>query len=562
MSGSQIVLFLFVFLILPVVAALGWWLKRRYSAAIIRLQEEAVLAGTAQGNSATMPDSGPNVAAQTVPKLSLRILPAQEIPYRFDGLDGISAHRRLRRRVLAVQFWSGLLYWCALWLFVASVFLDASGGLTQVRAVVAMIGPAPLLVLLVPASVAWVLEAGVNRKLMNVAAALVLVVGLGLLLSKEGWQSILGFSLGYASIALLVSAFLRPSIRGAGLPLLTAAIVGWMIFTAMFAFGLALEGPSDDTATSTIELARGVIALGLMLAAAVWCGWRTLRQLAVRYQAKRFSDMQLALASYWALLTGLVLGSVLRDSILLVFYRLTPERVCVLVIVLWLLWRRAQSVALRRAVRGAAPSIGALLFLRVFKPSRRSEEFTDRFFAYWRFAAPVWMIAGPDLTGAYLEPNEFFTYLRGRLREQFIADPVEATSRIKALDNGRDPDGRFRINELLCANSTWQPAVLEMIAHAGVILLDLREYSQQRKGTRFELTELLRRAPLNRVLLLIDAKDDGARFTAEVESIWREVGGHRSDVADLGDLYVLRFSKGSNAEMHGLFRATVHAATS
>jgi hypothetical protein len=272
--------------------------------------------------------------------------------------------------------------------------------------------------------------------------------------------------------------------------------------------------------------------------------------------------MQLALASYWALLTAFVLGSVLRDPILLVFYRFTPEWVCVFVIVLWLVWRWVQSAALRGAVRAAAPSIGALLFLRVFKPSKRSEEFTDRFFAYWRFAGPVWMIAGPDLTGAYLEPNEFFDYLRGRLREHFIADPDDATSRVKALDNARDPDGRFRVNELLCANSTWQPTVSQMIAHADVILLDLREYSQQRKGTRFELTELLRRAPLNKVLLLIDAKDDVAHFTAEVESIWREVGGYRSDSARLRDLQVLQFSKGSNAEMHGLFRATVHAATS
>jgi hypothetical protein len=101
-----------------------------------------------------------------------------------------------------------------------------------------------------------------------------------------------------------------------------------------------------------------------------------------------------------------------------------------------------------------------------------------------------------------------------------------------------------------------------MIANASVILLDLREYSEQRKGTRFELTELLRRAPLDKVVLLIDAKDDVAHFTAEVESIWQEVGGQRSDIADVGDLHVLRFSKGSNKEMHGLFRATVHAATS
>jgi hypothetical protein len=100
-----------------------------------------------------------------------------------------------------------------------------------------------------------------------------------------------------------------------------------------------------------------------------------------------------------------------------------------------------------------------------------------------------------------------------------------------------------------------------MVAHAGVILLDLRQYSEQRKGTRFELTELLRRAPLDKVLLLIDAKDDVTRFMTAAQSIWREVGGCRDDVAGVAELQVLRFSKGSNAEMHGLFRATVQAAT-
>jgi len=461
-----------------------------------------------------------------------------------------------------VQFWSGLLYWCALWLFVVGVFAGGRAGPTQVLTLLTLIGPAPLLALVVPAIVAWWLQAGVKRTLMNAATALLLVSGLGFLLSKGGWQSTLGFSFGYASIALLVSAFLRPSIRGAGLPLITAAIVGWLVLTGMFAVALSLEGSSEDADVSTTDVVVGVIELVLMLAAAGWCGWRTLMQLGVKYQAKRFSDMQLALAGYWALLTAFMLASVLRDPILLIFSRLTPGWVCALIIALWLIWRWVQSMVLRGAVRTAAPSIGALLFLRVFKPSKRSEEFTDRFFAYWRFAAPIWMIAGPDLTGAYLEPKEFFAYLRGRLREHFIADPDEAASRIKALDNARDPDGRFRVNELLCTNSTWQPTVLQMIANASVILLDLREYSQQRKGTRFELTELLRRAPIDKVVLLIDAKDDVAHFTAEVESIWQEVGGYRSDIAGVGDLRILRFSRGSNREMRGLFAAAVHAATS
>jgi len=450
MTGVQLVVFPLLLLMLPTVGALAWWLKRRYVAAIIRLQNEAVSPGTARADSAITPEPATNVPPQTLPELPLRILPAREVPSRSNGIDDTSAARRLRRRVLSVHFSSGLLYWCAVWLFASWALASGYGGLSL--GVVTFIGPAPLLALLVPAIVALVLQAGVNRRLMNVAAALLFVSGLGLLLSEGGWQSAAGFSFGYASIALLVSAFLRPSIRGAGLPLITAGIVGWLVLTGMFALALALDGSSDSADTSPIEVAVGVTALVLMLAAAVWCGWRTLMQLAVKYQAKRFSDMQLALGTYWALLTAFMLGSVLRDPVLFLFARTTPELVCVFSIVLWLVWRGVQAVVLRRAVRAAAPSIGALLFLRVFKPSKRSEAFTDRFFAYWRFAAPVWMIAGPDLSGAYLEPNEFFAYLRGRLREHFIADAGQAASRVRELDNARDPDGRFRVNELLCAN--------------------------------------------------------------------------------------------------------------
>lgn len=302
--------------------------------------------------------------------------------------------------------------------------------------------------------------------------------------------------------------------------------------------------------------------LMLMLGAAAWCAWRTLIELSRKYSSKIFSDMQLALGSYWAMLTAFMTASLLKERTYFMVKGLQAELFCVLILLFWMLWRRLQSVALRSAVRSAVPSEGTLVFLRVFKPSNRSEQFSDRFFGYWRFAGPVWMIAGPDLAGAYMEPTEFFAYIRGRLRERFVGDPREASACIETLDNARDPDGRFRINELLCRDNTWQPIILQMIARAGVILLDLREYSQQRKGTRFELTELLRRAPLEKVLLLIDAKDDVTRFTSEIASIWHGVGRTRGVPGDFEGLQILRFSKGSNAEMHGLFRASVHAAAS
>ena len=549
MTGAQLVVFPFLLLVLPIVAALAWWLKRRYTAAIVRLQAETRSPNTLQKDREIA--AAPRSADESSAVLHLEIQPARDAA----PCAGTAAASRLRRRVLLVHFASELLYWCALLVLTAAVFASPTSALAVLRTIGAPLIP----FVVVPAAVAWALQAGVHRRLTNVASAMILVTGIGLLWSEGAWESALGFSFGYASIALLVSAFLRPSIRGAGLPLVTAAIPGWIVLCVLFALGLALEG-SADGGESFAEVVIGVVELVVMLAAAVWCSWRALMLLSSRYAAKRFSDVQLSLAAFWALMTAFMVGSVLKEQNPLEFQRWTLEGVCLGIVGLWLLWRWLQSVALRGAVGAAGSSHGALLFLRVFKPSARSEEFTDRFFAYWRFAAPVWMIAGPDLAGAYMEPNEFFAYLRGRLREHFVAEAGEAAERVEALDRVRDPDGRFRVNEVYCTDDSWRPAVLEMMARASAIVLDLREYSQQRRGTRYELTELLRRAPLDKVLVLIDATDDVTRLSGEIDSIWREVSAFRRDAVETLVLRVFQFRQGSDAEMQGLFRASVRAA--
>ena len=307
----------------------------------------------------------------------------------------------------------------------------------------------------------------------------------------EGWQSDgVGFSLGYAAITLMLSAFLRPTIRGAGLPLVAArSPVGWAVFSVLVAIAFALEGPDAGGSESFIDVAAGVVVLLLMLAVAIWPAWRTLMALSSRYAAKRFSDIQLALATFWVVLTMFLVTSLLLQPAMETFrFETRPIRVewiVLAVVIMWLLWRWLLAAALQAVIRTADPWIGPLLLLRVFKPSGRSQAFTDRFFAYWRFAAPVWMIAGPDLAGAYMEPDEFFMYLRGRLREHFIADPGEVAPRVATLDRLRDPDGRFRVTEVYCTADTWRPTVLEMMARAGVILLDLREYAGTRLGTRY-----------------------------------------------------------------------------
>jgi hypothetical protein len=198
-----------------------------------------------------------------------------------------------------------------------------------------------------------------------------------------------------------------------------------------------------------------------------------------------------------------------------------------------------------------------MLMLRVFKPSSRSEGFTDRFLARWRFAAPAWMIAGPDLAGAYMEPDEFFAYLRGHLGERFIARAGDVAARTAGLDDQRDPDGRFRVQELFCANSSWRHAVLALIERAGVVLLDLREYSRQRAGTRFELEALLRRGDLERLIVIADERDDLPALERELRTVWSEVAPAGAG----GRLRLLTLGSGSDAEMQGLFRAAAAAAS-
>ena len=110
------------------------------------------------------------------------------------------------------------------------------------------------------------------------------------------------------------------------------------------------------------------------------------------------------------------------------------------------------------------------------------------------------------------------------------------------------------MSELFCANSTWQPAVLAMIERAGVILLDLREYTESRAGTRFELLELLRGAPLERVIFLSDEGGDAPRLRGILQEAWQAVGRRSGQTAR-----IVQLQRESDAELEGLFRVAAQA---
>lgn len=289
----------------------------------------------------------------------------------------------------------------------------------------------------------------------------------------------------------------------------------------------------DDAISSTQWIA--VLTLLLMLlvpVAVILAAW-----FKRRYAARRFSELQLTLGAYRGLITMFTLGMVLLMS----FESRTGaamEWIALAILLLWWLWRLAQRAALWLVRRRVPAPLGALLMPRVFKPSGRSEAFTDRFLARWRFATPVWMIAGPDLA------------------RRFITSADEVDSQMAELAGGRDPDSRFRVGELFCSDTTWKPAVHALIDQAGAVLLDLREFTSERAGTRYELEELLRRGALAELIVLVDAHDDLAALESEIQGIWRSVAAPD----DRRQLRLITVGSGSDSEMRGLFRVAVQIA--
>ena len=68
----------------------------------------------------------------------------------------------------------------------------------------------------------------------------------------------------------------------------------------------------------------------------------------------------------------------------------------------------------------------------------------------------------------------------------------------------RDPDGRYRVNELFCGNDGWRPAVTRLMAESDLVAMDLRGFSAGNQGCLFELQSLIDIVPVARVVLLTD----------------------------------------------------------
>lgn len=307
---------------------------------------------------------------------------------------------------------------------------------------------------------------------------------------------------GVRAVGPLVLAFVLVALIGAQLTLWLLD-AHQLVFKAVFDFFFALGFGGVGTFWA-------LQAIGLLAAALLF--WPALHAIGRRYEARAFSERQLTLAALFTVF-AVAQSSPLAFASPAWFFSGLVALVAAHA-VMALLWKRLPP----------SPQPAArLLLLRVFALGARSERFFARLRRHWQPLAPVTMIAGPDLVEGTVEPHEFLAFLGGRLDRQFVAGAADLGARVARFDPRTAPDGLHRIEELFCRNDTWQMAMQRLADDSAAVLMDLRSFSPDNAGCRWEIGRLLDRVDLRRVVLLVDGTTQLPYLERTLQELWREL---------------------------------------
>jgi len=287
-------------------------------------------------------------------------------------------------------------------------------------------------------------------------------------------------------------------------PLLGMRLTQWLTGSQTGA-AWVLSGPGLDTGFILLALPVGLLA------------WRRLKTLARDYDSKRFSDAQLLAHTWWLLVVAgnAVEGVSAHEGV-------ATQQLLILAVsaLAYLTFAPLLAWALKRAYgpspQMARPAPRTLLLLRVFGDTARTEALFDRIASRWQLFGPVTMIAAPDVIARTVDPGDFLNFASGNIGASFVNTQADLDQRLATLDRQPDPDGRYRVNEFCCRDSTWQATVVELIERADAVVMDLRGFSAQRLGCEFELRELSTRLNAEQVVLVVDGSTDRALLARSI----------------------------------------------
>lgn len=174
-----------------------------------------------------------------------------------------------------------------------------------------------------------------------------------------------------------------------------------------------------------------------------------------------------------------------------------------------LLWIPLGAALMQRF--GAPTQAGrppTLLVLRVFQQDANVQHLFDRVIERWRLTGNTVLIAGTDLLDRTIDADDIFTFIDGRLGERFLQTPADLPRRLAEFEWRPDAEGRHRVNEIYCHDTTWQQALDALVRTSDVVLMDLRNFVAQNKGCLHELQVLASTPGLRRVVVLVNDRTE------------------------------------------------------
>lgn len=240
----------------------------------------------------------------------------------------------------------------------------------------------------------------------------------------------------------------------------------------------------------------------LPVVAGVWLVHAASRRIARSYRHRHFSDLSYTLgASCLVVLLFAVIPSWSANGGALLY--LSP-------LLAWLWIPIVFTAITPRLLRPPPAPPPTLLVLRLFRRPGPVGWLFDQVVQRWRFLGPVLLISAADLALRTLDADELTDFIDGHLAQRFIASPADLRLQIGAGADDPDHDGRYRVHDLCCYDSSWQGVLEALLQRSQLVLMDLRGFQANNLGCLHELVRLAASPGLSKVVLLVDRYTDRA----------------------------------------------------
>jgi hypothetical protein len=195
---------------------------------------------------------------------------------------------------------------------------------------------------------------------------------------------------------------------------------------------------------------------------------------------------------------------------------------------------RIRQVTADRNIVGGRPL--RIAFLRLFENEPRARTFMQ---SAWREFGYVTLLR----SASSVSPSEYRQARRsGDLAGLFIDSPQQleraiAQSDRRPISKGRhklttitsrkikvrDRYGSYPALALLCHGSFWKDAIDMLLARVDLVVLDLSGFTPAHQGTQHELTRVVDRVPIQRVVFLTDPRSNKKFLVEQIQLVWRRM---------------------------------------